>query len=138
MGNFILRVLVNALALWLVTWLLPGVSLVATNPNIPVAGNGTLNTVLSFAFVGLIFGVVNALVKPIAHILALPVTILTLGLFAVVVNAAMLWLTAWLSSLTPIHFTIDRFWWTAIWAALIISVVSMLTNGMTSRDRARR
>ena len=61
-----------------------------------------INTVLAYLFIGLIFGVVNALVKPMVKLLSLPVTILTLGLFTIVINAAMLWLTAWLSSYTPV------------------------------------
>jgi putative membrane protein len=137
MKRIVLLVLVNALALWIAAWILPGVAVVNTGTSGLDTSNATVNKVLAFVFIGLVFGVVNALVKPVVKILSLPVTILTLGLFTIVINAAMLWLTSWLSSYTPVHFTIDHFFWTAVLAALIISLVSMLMGGLT-RSRARR
>ncbi|NVM96502.1 phage holin family protein [Arthrobacter wenxiniae] len=137
MKRIVLQVLVNALALWIAAWILPGVAVVNTGTSGLDTSNATVNKVLAFVFIGLVFGVVNALVKPVVKILSLPVTILTLGLFTIVINAAMLWLTSWLSSYTPVHFTIDHFFWTAVLAALIISLVSMLMGGLT-RSRARR
>lgn len=133
MRNFVIQVGINALALWIASWILPGMNIAGS----PAAGtNATLSTILAYLFIGLIFGLVNALVKPIVKLLSLPVTILTLGLFTIVINAAMLWLTSWLSSYTPVQFTIDEFFWTAILAALIISFVSMLAGGLTrSADR---
>lgn len=133
MRNFVIQVGINALALWIASWILPGMNIAGS----PTAGtNATLSTILAYLFIGLIFGLVNALVKPIVKLLSLPVTILTLGLFTIVINAAMLWLTSWLSSYTPVQFTIDEFFWTAILAALIISFVSMLAGGLTrSADR---
>jgi len=128
--RLILRIIVNALALWVAGWILPGISL--TGPE-TVGGNETLATILAYLFIGLIFGLVNAVVRPIVKILSLPVTILTLGLFTIIINAAMLMLTAWISSYTPIHFTVDSFFWTAILAALIISVVSMLIGLVTPK-----
>ncbi|AIY02454.1 hypothetical protein ART_2855 [Arthrobacter sp. PAMC 25486] len=135
MGRIIIQVVVNALALWVASWILPGFHIAPAS----VVGEGiagsegtadTVNTVLAYLFIGLVFGIVNALVKPIVKLLSLPVTILTLGLFTVVINAAMLWLTAWASSFTPIRFTIDDFFWTAILAALIISIVSMIAGSL--------
>ena len=136
MGRFVVRVLINGLAIWVASWLLPGLTIApAQVVGEGVAGSGatadTINTVLAYLFIGLIFGVVNALVKPIVKLLSLPVTILTLGLFTVIINAAMLWLTAWASSYTPIQFSIDDFFWTAILAALIISIVSMIAGSLT-------
>ena len=84
----------------------------------------TVGVILAYLFIGLIFGLVNAFVRPIVSFLSLPITILTLGLFTIVINAAMLYLTSWISSYTPVHFTIDSFFWTAVFAAIIISVVS--------------
>ena len=91
--------------------------------------------VLAYLFIGLIFGVVNALVRPIVSLLSLPITILTLGLFTIVINAAMLYLTSWLSSYTPVHFTIDSFFWTAVLAAIIITVVSLVAGRITGVRR---
>ena len=98
--------------------------------------------ILAYLFIGLIFGLVNALVKPIVSLLSLPITILTLGLFTVVINAAMLYLTSWLSSYTPVHFTIDAFFWTAVLAAIIITVISLVADrlpgaGATADTRRR-
>jgi putative membrane protein len=135
MGNFIARVLINAVALWLITVILPGVDMVDTGAGQLAGGNSTVGTVLAFVFVGLVFGVVNALVKPVVKILSLPVTILTLGLFAIVINALMLWLTAWLTSYTPVHFTIDTFFWSAVFAALLMSLFSTIASSLTGIDR---
>ncbi|MGA7205627.1 MAG: phage holin family protein [Specibacter sp.] len=137
MLKIVVRILVNALALWVAGWILPGITIVQTSSTGLETSNATVNTALAYIFLGLVFGVVNALVKPIVKVLSLPVTILTLGLFTIVINAAMLWLTSWLSSYTPVHFTIDRFFWTAIFAAVIISVVSMLTSGLTRSEQRR-
>ncbi|MDO5753086.1 phage holin family protein [Arthrobacter sp.] len=142
MRRFVVRVIINALALWLAAWILPGMqiastSIVSNNVAGPEGTANTINTVLAYLFIGLIFGVVNAFVKPIVKFLSLPVTILTLGLFTIVVNAAMLWLTAWVSTFTPIQFTIDDFFWTAIFAALIISVVSMIAGNL-GKSQAHR
>ncbi|MFB9165435.1 phage holin family protein [Arthrobacter psychrochitiniphilus] len=139
MRRFIIQVVINAVGLWLASWILPGMHIASaavleSNLGGPEGTAATVNTVLGYLFIGLVFGVVNALVKPIVKLLSLPVTILTLGLFTIVINAAMLWLTAWLSSYTPVDFSIDDFFWTAIFAALIISVVSMLTGNLRKYD----
>ncbi len=135
MGRFLVRVVISTVALWVTSWVLPGVR-ISTEGTMNVAqGNDTFASVLAFLFIGLIFGIVNALIKPLVKLISLPVTLLTLGLFTVVINAAMLWLTAWLSSFTPVHFTIDAFFWTAIWAAVIISVLSMIGSGVTGVNR---
>ena len=88
----------------------------------------TIGITLAYLFVGLIFGVVNAFVRPIVSLLSLPITILTLGLFTIVINAAMLYLTSWISGYTPVRFTIDCFFWTAVLAAIIISAVSLVAS----------
>lgn len=142
--RFLLRIVVNAIALWVASFFLPGIRInstaaadLATN-----AGAGshsdTLGIVLAYLFIGLIFGLVNALVRPIIELLSLPVTCLTLGLFALIINAAMLALTAWLSSYTPVHLTIDSFFWTAILGAIIISIVSAVMGFLLGANRRNR
>ncbi|HEX9228486.1 MAG TPA: phage holin family protein, partial [Arthrobacter sp.] len=111
MSSFIVRVIINGLALAIACWILTGL-------DITTQGNGMVAIVLGYLFIGLIFGLVNAFVKPIVSLLSLPITILTLGLFTVVINAGMLYLTSWISSYTTVHFTIDTFFWTAVFAAL--------------------
>ncbi|OFI36991.1 hypothetical protein BIU82_11300 [Arthrobacter sp. SW1] len=141
MGAFIVRVLINGLALWVASWLLPGldISTTATSNAVNNAGitqgGETLGIILAYLFIGLIFGIVNAFVRPLVKLLSLPITILTLGLFTIVINAAMLYLTAWLSSYTPVHLTIDSFFWTAVLAAIIISIISMVANRIPGAHR---
>ena len=128
MSSFIVRVIVNGLALAIACWILTGL-------DISTQGDGTINVVLGYLFIGLIFGLVNAFVKPIVSILSLPITILTLGLFTVVINAAMLYLTSWISGYTPVHFTIDSFFWTAVLAAIIITIISLVADRIPGARR---
>ncbi|XAS67325.1 phage holin family protein [Micrococcaceae bacterium Sec5.7] len=141
MRSFIVRVLINGLALWIANWILPGLDISTTATTEAVAktgvtqGTDTIGIILAYLFIGLVFGVVNALVKPLVSLLSLPLTILTLGLFTIVVNAAMLYLTSWLSSYTPVHFTIDSFFWTAVLAAIIITVISLVADRIPGARR---
>jgi putative membrane protein len=98
-------------------------------------GTDTAGIVLAYLFIGAIFGLVNALVRPLVSLLALPITILTLGLFTIVINAAMLYLTSWISSYTPVHFTIDSFFWTAVFAAIIITLISLVAGRIAGTRR---
>jgi len=79
-----------------------------------------------YVWVSALFGIVNAVVGTILRILTFPLTLLTLGLFLIVINALMLELTDWLSD----HLSIDEFWWTAIWAAIILSFVSVVLEAI--------
>lgn len=108
MAGFILRLLIVALGLWLASELVPGIE---------VKGVGTL---LGAA---LLLGIVNAVVRPMFIILTLPLTVVTLGLFLLVINAAMLGLVAWVFD----GFTIAGFW-----AALFGSVVVSITGWLAS------
>lgn len=134
MGSFILRIVVNAAGLWIANWILPGMDISSTGASATVARTGIsqdpgiIGIVLAYLFIGLIFGLVNAFVRPLVSLLALPITILTLGLFAIVINAAMLYLTAWISSYTTVQLTIDSFFWTAVFAVIIISLVSLVAG----------
>ncbi|MDQ1056200.1 putative membrane protein [Arthrobacter globiformis] len=134
MRSFIMRVIINGLALWIASWLLPGLDISTTATTEAIAktgvnqGTDAAGIVLAYLFIGLIFGLVNAFVRPVVSFLSLPITILTLGLFTVVINAAMLYLTSWISGYTPVHFTIDSFFWTAVLAAIIITVISLVAD----------
>jgi putative membrane protein len=119
MGSFFGRAAITGLALWVVTLVLPGMSF--------VGGNSTLQTIGIVLVVAVIFGLVNAFVKPLVQVLSIPLYILTLGLFHVVINALMLWITAWITDHTThwgLH--INQFWWTAIWAAILLSIVGWI------------
>lgn len=111
MTGFILRAAFVALGLWLAAQILDGL-------HFSSAGVLLLAAVL--------LGVVNAIVRPIAVILTLPLTLLTLGLFLLVINAGMVGLVAWLLG---DGFEIDGFW-TALGASLIVSIVSWATSGL--------
>jgi putative membrane protein len=113
------KIVVNAVAIWVATAVVPGVD---------VSGHGFGRTVLTLLVVGALFGIVNALVKPIVKLFALPFYILTLGLFAFVVNAFMLQIVSWLSDKLSISFHIDHFFWSAIGAAIVVTFVSMVLN----------
>ena len=134
MRSLFVRVIVNALALWIASWILPGLDISTSATTGAVANSGVtqgtdaIGIILAYLFIGLIFGVVNAFVRPLVSFLSLPITILTLGLFTIVINAAMLYLTSWLSSYTPVHFTIDSFFWTAVLAAIIITLISLVAG----------
>lgn len=123
MFSFIVRVIVNALALAAAAWLLPGIT-IGSEATAEATGNDTAGIILAYLFVGLIFGLVNAVVRPIIGFLSLPITCLTLGLFAIVINAGMLMLTSWIADFTPIGFNVASFFWDAILGSIIISVVS--------------
>lgn len=105
----IVRVLVNAVAVWVAVNLLEGLRF-----------DGSVWALLG---VGLILGVANVVVRPVLTILSIPLLILTLGLFLLIVNALVLSFTMWLAGAFGIDFTSDSFWWTLA-GALIISLVS--------------
>jgi putative membrane protein len=117
--QFAIRAGATGLALWVVTKLVSGIAF--------VGGDSTLQRVGIIFAVAVIFGLVNAIVKPIVKLISLPLYIVTLGLFHVVVNALMLWITSRITENTT-HWGlyIDDFWWTAIWASIVLSVVSWL------------
>ena len=123
--GFVVRVVINGVAIWLATLVLPGLSIVGTG--------STLQTVGVIALVALVFGIVNAIVKPIVQLLSIPLYVLTLGLFTLVVNALMLMLTAWITERTDWGLRIDNFG-TAVLGALIVSVVSFVLSAVTTRD----
>jgi len=113
--KFLLWVLVNALALGAAVWLLDGIT---------IGGDSDRDKILTLLGVALIFGVVNAVIRPVVKLLALPFIIVTLGLLIFVINAAMLMLTSKIAGELDLDFHVDQFWWTAIWGAIIISIAT--------------
>lgn len=112
----LMRFLFSALALAFATWVLPGISMTASEPQ---------NAFLGILAVAAIFGVVNALVKPLFAFASAPLLLITLGLFLLVINALMLMLTSWLATQFGIGWHVDGFG-AAFWGALVISLVSFL------------
>jgi putative membrane protein len=115
---FFIKVLAAALALWIATLIVPGVEL---------EGSTFTDRLGTLLIVALIFGVVNAIAKPIAALLSLPLIVLTLGLFLFVLNALMLWLTSWIADVLDLPFEVDGFW-AAFWGAIVISIVTFVVG----------
>lgn len=121
--SFLVRLLVNAAALWAATRIVPGVT-----------SSGGLVPLLAVA---LLFGIVNATIRPLAKLLTFPIILLTLGLFALVINGLMLLLTSALSNALGLGFHVRGFWaafWGAIVVSLVSAVLSILAPGRRDRD----
>jgi putative membrane protein len=123
--RFLIRVLASAAALAVATAVVPGIEL--------TTGSVT-SKVLTLIAVALIFGLINAFLKPIVKIVGCAFYILTLGLIALVVNALLLWLTSWLADKLNLPWHITGFW-PAFWGAIIVSVVGWLLS-ILIRDRS--
>ena len=127
MKNFLIRVGVNGVALWVAALVLPGI-------NLAEGDVGWGRKIWTIFFVAVIFGIVNAVIKPIANLLSLPFIVLTLGLFIFVVNAFMLQLTEWVSGWLDLSFSIENFFWDAVFGAIIITLVSWVLNVVLPED----
>lgn len=124
---FLWRTASTGLTLWLATLLVPDSMHFEWGD-----ATSTWQKVGIVAVVAVVFGVVNAFIKPVVQILSIPFYILTLGLFHVVVNAFMLWLVSWFTQkVTHWGLVVDSFWWSAIWAAIIVSIVGMVVGAVT-------
>jgi putative membrane protein len=126
MLRFLVRVLINGIAIWLTALWLGGVEIVVGEGALDT-GRAWLDTLIVVAVIAVIFTLVSMVIKPIVQILSIPFYILTLGLFHLVVNALMLLLTSWISGLTNYGLIVDG-WWTAVLAALIISVIAVVLS----------
>ena len=112
MNKFLLRWIINGVALYIAISLLPGLKLAD-------------ESAAAYVWIALIFGLLNASVRPILKLLTCPLILLTLGLFTLVVNTAMFYLTRWVGDFFSLELIIDSFW-AAFLGALIVSVVSVL------------
>ncbi|MBI4262804.1 MAG: phage holin family protein [Acidobacteria bacterium] len=126
--TFVVRLLVNAAALWVAIRVVPGVEYT--------------DGWVAFFGVALVFGAVNTFVGIVAKILMLPLIIVTLGLFLLVINGLLLWLTSGVAGALGLGFHVSGFW-AAFWGALVVSVVStllglMVVDGDAGRRRARQ
>jgi putative membrane protein len=132
MRSFLIRAALTGFALWVVTLFVHGVDF--------VGGDSVVHRAGIIFVVAVIFGLVNAFIKPIVQILSIPLYILTLGLIHIVINALMLWMTSRITvHLTPHwgYLQIDHFWWNAIWAAIALSIVSWVLS-LVVRDVRRK
>lgn len=107
LARFLLLWALSAVAFAVTSWILPGMD---------VTGG-----VWGYLWVSALFGIVNGIIGSLLRVVTLPLSVLTLGLFSLIVTALMLKLTDALSS----HLSIDEFWWTAVWAAVILALVTV-------------
>jgi putative membrane protein len=124
----LLRVAITAAALFVATAVVPGIQLLAGT---------TLSKVTTLVVVALIFGVTNAVLKPIVKTLGCVFYVLTLGLFGLVVNGLLLWLTSWVAGKLSEPFHITGFW-PAFWGAIIVGLVGWLLGITLGENRRRR
>ena len=127
MNKFIIRTFINGVALYAAVALVPGIYSINPNP-------------VSYLWLALIFGVLNALVKPILKFLTFPFILLSLGLFTLVINTGMFYLTGWLGQQFDVGFTVDGFI-AALLGALVVSIVSVLLEVVFKdelKDRKRK
>jgi putative membrane protein len=116
--GILIRLIISALSLWVATLLIHGIHLGGT----PTQKVGTLLAV------AVIFGIVNAILRPIIKTIGCWAYILTLGLVALVVNGALFMLTSWIAGQLHLPFSVDKFWPTAVLGALLVGVISWVLN----------
>ena len=119
----LVRFLASAAALAVATWLLPGI----------VLADGDLGSrSITLLLVAAIFGVVNSLVKPLFKFVSAPLILITLGLFLLVINAALLLLVSWLAGELNLGWSVSD-WGSAVWGGLIVSIVSFILNAFFNK-----
>ncbi|MGV9982304.1 phage holin family protein [Micromonospora wenchangensis] len=126
--GFLIRLVITAIALWVTTLIVPGVD---------VSGRNGANTVFTLLVVALIFGVVNAVLKPVIKVVGCVFYLLTLGLFALVVNALLFLLTDRIARAVDLSFRVDGFW-PAFWGAIVMAVVTWLISVAVPDGREAR
>ncbi len=122
MTRFLIKVLINAVAVYAAVALL--------SPHIMAQSNDYI----AYLLLGLIFGLVNAILRPLAMLLTCPLILLTLGLGTLLVNTVMFLLTGWIGAQYGVGFTVENFGY-AFLGALIVSVVSLVLNGIFNPKR---
>lgn len=130
MGRLLISWFINAVALAVAAYLVP----VIIPEGIVIAGEPAW---LSVAIAALIFGLVNALIRPLLKLVTCPLILLTLGLFTLIINGMMLWLTSWIGQQFDVGFVVNGFW-AALLGAVIISVVSFFLSLIFREDTQRR
>jgi putative membrane protein len=112
--KLIIRIIINAIAIWITSMVL--------------AGFNFSGSILNLLIIGVIFGLINAIIRPIVLLLTLPITLITLGLFTLVINTIMLMLTVWISGSLDLAGGPFESIFTAFIAAIIISIISVILS----------
>jgi len=121
MVKLLVRWVIAALALFVAAWLIPGIQ---------VTGSGWV----VYAVVAVILGLVNALVRPVLKLLTCPLILLTLGLFTLVINGAMLWLSARIANWFDVGFYVNGFW-PAFLGGLVVSIVTTVLSALVKEEK---
>ncbi|MGO2110525.1 MAG: phage holin family protein [Pseudoclavibacter sp.] len=131
--RFLLNIVVNGVALWLTTLVLGGV-------HVEPYADSVLALVLTYALLGVIWGVINATIGAVIRTVGFCFYVITLGLLALVVNGFLFWLVDWVSGLMGFGLSVHDFWW-AIFAALLMSIITAIlgsiTRGLTDSKKRR-
>lgn len=122
--NILLKIIITAASLAAAAYFLDGIS---------VEGSDNTERALTLVAVAAIFGIVNALIKPVIKSLGCALYVLTLGLFGLVVNALLLMLTGWIAEQADLAFTVDGFW-PALWGAIIVAIVGWALSLVLDQD----
>lgn len=137
MRRFVVRAIVNAVALWLTTVLFAALGGDGVRV-VPYSPGDTTATVLTFLLLGLLYGVVNGVLGSAIRIIAFPLYLLTLGLFSLVVNGLLFLLVAWISDALGFGLVVDGFWWGVI-GAIVLGVlgwvIGLLVRPLSGSDR---
>lgn len=130
----VIRILVNAFALWLTTLIVGGSG--DHGVWIVSLGTGNYSYLFTLLLIALVFGLVNGTLGRVVRIVSIPLYILTLGLFGLIINGFLLWVVAWLSGLAGFGLAIGGFWW-GVLAALVLSILSGILNGLLGTSKRR-
>ncbi|MGZ0712248.1 phage holin family protein (plasmid) [Coraliomargarita sp. W4R53] len=129
--SFLIRIVVNAFAIWVVT-LIPALMVSV----IPFPPGDTLQLVLTLLLVAFIFALVNTIIGTVIKVLAFPLYILTLGLIGLLINGFLLWFSAWITEFWDFGLRVEDFWWGVV-AAIIITLINWVF-GIILRPQEKR
>ena len=119
--GILIRLVITAVSLWIATLVIGGIRL--TTDSVP----GKIGTLLAVA---VIFGIINAVLRPIIKTIGCGLYVLTLGLISLVVNGLLFLLSSWVAGRFDLPFHVDNFWPTAVLGALLVGIVSWLLNAL--------
>ena len=121
MKSIAIKIGINGVALWVAALVIPGIHLGEDADQLS-------NRLLTILLVAILFGVINAFIKPIVTLFSFPFIILTLGLFTLVINAFMLEITSGLSHALGLDFDVEHFFWDSVLGAIVITLVSLILD----------
>jgi putative membrane protein len=127
MKRFLIRVLINALALWLTTAIFAAATATPGVYVTPYGAGSGFETVVTYLLVAVIFGIVNGIIGNFIRVVAFPIYVLTLGLIALVVNSLLLLLVSWISGALGFGLTVSTFWW-GLLCAIVLGLISWLLS----------